>query len=70
MSGLAGTGISTTAAASVVQRALAANAPGSSGGASGASGKSNNPYAATMTVRRIPVFLSGFTASDSDVLAC
>ncbi|KAF8556307.1 hypothetical protein OG21DRAFT_1506755 [Imleria badia] len=45
-SGLAGTGIPTAAAASVVQRALAANTTGSTGGASGALSKSNNPYAA------------------------
>ncbi|KAG8218277.1 hypothetical protein J3R82DRAFT_3888 [Butyriboletus roseoflavus] len=51
MRGLAGTGVSTAAATSVVQRALAtagnATGPGG-GGAGGASGKSTNPYAASM----------------------
>lgn len=60
MSGLAGTGISTTAAASVVQRALAANAAATSSSSGGASGKSNNPYGSALSAtvrRRLHVFL-------------
>lgn len=54
VSGLAGTGVSTAAAASVVQRAFATAGNATGPGSGGVSGKSANPYAASMpAVRRV-----------------